>query len=50
MCRCACRLRNEAATVADIVEALVRGTVQTGLIDELVVIDDHSTDRTAERR
>ena len=41
--------RNEAATVADIVEALVRDAVQTGLVDELVVIDDHSTDRTAER-
>lgn len=41
--------RNEAATVGAIVECLVRDTVEVGLVDELVVMDDHSDDATAER-
>jgi len=41
--------RNEAATVGAIVETLVRDTVRTGLVDELIVIDDHSTDDTGPR-
>ncbi len=39
--------RNEAATVGAIVEVLVRDAVEVGLVDELVVIDDHSVDATA---
>lgn len=41
--------RSEAATVGTIVTSL-RTTLleQVGLIDEILVIDDHSTDRTAE--
>ncbi|HEY8523697.1 MAG TPA: glucosyl-3-phosphoglycerate synthase [Acidimicrobiales bacterium] len=40
---------DEAATVGDVVRILVRTLVaRTGLVDEVVVVDDHSTDRTAE--
>jgi glucosyl-3-phosphoglycerate synthase len=40
--------RNEAATVGPIVEAIrVELTEQHAVVDEIVVIDDHSTDRTA---
>lgn len=39
--------RDEEETVGSIVDVLVRDAVRTGLVDELVVIDDHSTDRTA---
>lgn len=41
--------RDEQDTVADIVEILVRDTVRTGLVDELIVMDDHSSDDTARR-
>ena len=41
--------RNEATTVGAIVEVLVRDAVEVGLVDELVVIDDHSVDATARR-
>ena len=39
--------RNEAETVGDIVAALHRDLVVGGLVDELIVMDDHSTDDTA---
>lgn len=39
--------RNEATTVGDIVRCLRRDLLDTGVIDEIVVIDDHSSDRTA---
>jgi len=39
--------RNEADTVGQIVGALHRDLLRPGVIDELIVIDDHSTDRTA---
>jgi glucosyl-3-phosphoglycerate synthase len=40
--------RNEAATVGAIVEDLVRSLVKrTGLVDEILVVDDHSVDDTA---
>lgn len=39
--------RNEAETVGDIVAALHGDLVQGGLVDELIVMDDHSTDDTA---
>lgn len=39
--------RNEATTVGDIVTCLRRELLSTGVIDEIVVIDDHSSDRTA---
>ena len=39
--------RNEEPTVGRIVEVLVRDAVDVGLVDELVVIDDHSVDATA---
>lgn len=40
--------RNEARTVGPIIEAVRAQFVErTGLVDELIVIDDHSTDRTA---
>jgi glucosyl-3-phosphoglycerate synthase len=40
--------RNEQATVGEIVTSARRALVdEVGLIDELLVIDDHSTDRTA---
>jgi len=40
--------RDEAATVGTNVELLRRTLVErTGLVDEILVIDDHSTDRTA---
>ncbi len=41
--------RNEADTVGPIVELLrTRLLDEVGLIDEIVVVDDHSTDRTAD--
>jgi glucosyl-3-phosphoglycerate synthase len=41
--------RNEEATVGDIVSTARRALVErVPLIDELLVVDDHSTDRTAE--
>jgi glucosyl-3-phosphoglycerate synthase len=39
--------RNEERTVADVVSAIRRLKVGTGLVDELVVIDSDSTDATA---
>lgn len=40
--------RDEAATVGAIVESLFRSLVErTGLVDEILVVDDHSTDDTA---
>lgn len=39
--------RNEAGTVGDIVAALHRDLVVGGLVDELLVMDDHSSDDTA---
>ncbi len=39
--------RNEAMTVGDIVTTLRRELLEHGVIDEIIVIDDHSTDRTA---
>lgn len=39
--------RNEGATVGRIVEVLARDAVGAGLVDELVVMDDHSDDDTA---
>ncbi|MBS1838838.1 MAG: glucosyl-3-phosphoglycerate synthase, partial [Actinobacteria bacterium] len=41
--------RDEAATIGEIVECLVRDTVAIGLVDELIVLDDHSGDGTARR-
>lgn len=40
--------RNEASTVGSIVETLKRDLLDVGAIDEIVVIDDHSTDDTAD--
>jgi glucosyl-3-phosphoglycerate synthase len=40
--------RNESATVGPIVETLVTDLLGRGVIDEVLVIDDHSTDDTAE--
>jgi glucosyl-3-phosphoglycerate synthase len=41
--------RDEAATVGRIVDAIRSRLVEDiGLVDEIVVVDDHSTDRTAE--
>lgn len=40
--------RDEAATVGPIVATIATELVATGLVDELLVIDDHSTDGTAE--
>ncbi len=41
--------RNEAETVGPIVDLLRRTLLdEIGLIDEIVVVDDHSTDRTAD--
>jgi glucosyl-3-phosphoglycerate synthase len=41
--------RDEQATVGSIVEDLRRNLVEgCGLVDEVLVVDDHSTDRTAE--
>jgi glucosyl-3-phosphoglycerate synthase len=41
--------RDEASTVGPIVDTIRRSLVdETGLVDELLVIDDHSTDRTAD--
>lgn len=39
--------RNEENTVGDIVNALHHDLVIGGLVDELIVMDDHSTDATA---
>ena len=39
--------RNEAATVGSIVTTLRAELLDTGVIDEIVVVDDHSTDDTA---
>lgn len=39
---------NEEKTVGSLVEQLVRFRTETGLIDEIVVMDSGSTDRTAE--
>ncbi len=39
--------RNEESTIGQIVTALQRDLVQTGAIDELVVLDDQSDDATA---
>jgi glucosyl-3-phosphoglycerate synthase len=42
--------RNEETTVGPIVDTIRRALVETtGLVDDLVVVDDHSTDRTAAR-
>jgi len=41
--------RDEESTVGPIVDALVRDAVGPGLVDELIVVDDHSSDRTAAR-
>lgn len=40
--------RDEAATVGAIVELLLAEVVRPGLADEVLVVDDHSEDRTAE--
>jgi glucosyl-3-phosphoglycerate synthase len=40
--------RNEAATIGGIVERINADLLQPGLIDELVVMDSDSTDRTAD--
>ncbi len=41
--------RNEAATVGPIVETVRRELIERlGLVDEILVIDDHSSDRTAQ--
>lgn len=41
--------RNEDTTVASVVEAIRRDLVDgAALVDEIVVVDDHSSDRTAE--
>lgn len=40
--------RDEAATVGAIVRSIRTELVVAGLVDEIVVIDSHSTDRTAE--
>lgn len=40
--------RDEAATVGPIVELIDAELVAPGLVDEVLVLDDHSTDRTAE--
>lgn len=40
--------RNEAATIGSVVEAIRHGLVDsTGLVDEVLVVDDHSNDATA---
>lgn len=39
--------RDEAATIGPIVETIRKQVVETGLADELIVLDDHSTDDTA---
>lgn len=40
--------RDEETTVGPIVECLHRELVEVGLVDELLVVDDHSRDATAE--
>jgi glucosyl-3-phosphoglycerate synthase len=39
--------RDEQATVGAIVERVDRSLVRAGLVDEILVVDDHSRDRTA---
>ena len=39
--------RDEAATVGHIVEAIGEQLVEIGLVDEILVVDDHSSDSTA---
>src|SRR4051794_10364977 len=39
--------RNEAPTIGDIVRAVCRDLVATGLVDEVLVVDSHSGDETA---
>lgn len=41
--------RNEAATIGPIVGAITHGLVPAGLVDDVVVVDDGSTDATAAR-
>ena len=42
--------RNEETTVGAVVGSIHRHLIEaTPLVDEIVVVDDHSTDRTAER-
>src|SRR4249919_1468451 len=41
--------RNEEATIGAIVAAIGGGLVEYGAVDELIVIDSESTDRTAAR-
>lgn len=40
--------RNEAATIAGVVRPLVASLVPAGLVDEVLVVDGHSTDGTAD--
>ena len=40
--------RNEEATVGEVVSRIARLAADTGLVDELVVIDSDSTDKTSE--
>jgi glucosyl-3-phosphoglycerate synthase len=40
--------REEERTVADVVSAIARLKAETGLVDELIVMDSDSTDATAE--
>ena len=40
--------RNEAATVGAIVAAIRQDLLAPGVVDEIVVVDDHSSDATAE--
>jgi hypothetical protein len=45
-CRCACRLATRQATVGPIVDRSLRELVRaTGLVDEVLVVDDHSSGR-----
>lgn len=39
--------RNEATTVGDIVSTIIEDLGEAGVVDEVIVIDDHSTDRTS---
>lgn len=40
--------RDEEATIGPIVDTICREGVRTGLVDEVLVVDDHSSDATAE--